>query len=89
MILFNLIRIPAPNYYFEPEWNPTDITYLLRVLDYPYQIRTDAITAVGAPSSIGFLVRILYWLFLVAQNFYDQGEEASVIPEDSNESASS
>ena len=39
-------------------------------LGFPFQIRADAITAVGAPSSIGFLVRALYWLYLVARSFY-------------------
>jgi hypothetical protein len=85
MLFFNLIVISAPNFVNEPAWNPTDITYLLQVLDCPYPIRSDAITAVGAATSIGFLVRILYWLHLVGKNFYLRDEEVSVIPEDSLE----
>lgn len=85
MLFFNLIVISAPNFVNEPAWNPIEITYLLQVLDCPYPIRSDAITAVGAATSIGFLVRILYWLHLVGKNFYLRDEEVSVIPEDSLE----
>lgn len=60
----------APNFTHEPNWNPTEITYLLLTLGCPYQIRSDAITAVGAPSSIGYLVRALYWLYQVGKNYF-------------------
>ena len=39
-------------------------------IGYPYQIRSDAITAVGAPSTIAFLIRALYWLYLVVRAFF-------------------
>ena len=35
-------------------------------MKYPWTIRNDAITAVGAPSSIEFILRALYWLYLLA-----------------------
>ena len=40
------------------------------MLEYPYTIRSDAITAVGAPSTVGFLMRALYWLYLGVRMFY-------------------
>jgi hypothetical protein len=40
------------------------------LLEYPYTIRSDAITAVGAPSTVGYLMRALYWLYLGARMFY-------------------
>ena len=40
------------------------------MLDYPYTIRSDAITAVGAPSTVGFLMRALYWLYLAVRMLY-------------------
>jgi len=82
--------VTAPNFLHEPNWNPSDITHLLSTLGCPYQIRSDAITAVGAPSSIGYLVRALYWLYQVAKNFYVTIENVpSVIQEDSEENKES
>ena len=40
------------------------------MLEYPYTIRSDAITAVGAPSTVVFLMRALYWLYLGVRMFY-------------------
>lgn len=70
----------APNFTQEVQWTPSDIQSLLQTLGYPYQVRSDAITAVGAPSSIGYLVKALYWLYQIARQFYQSGvimEEAS------------
>lgn len=49
-----------------PAFKPDDINRFFAFLKYPYTIRADAITAVGAPSSIGFLVKAVYWLYLTA-----------------------
>ena len=40
---------------------------MFKFLKYPYEIRKDAIIAVGAPSSVGFLVKAIYWLYLLAK----------------------
>ena len=50
-----------------PEFKPAEVNNLFKFLKYPYTIRNDAITAVGAPSSIGFLVKAIYWLFVLAK----------------------
>ena len=50
-----------------PQFKPAEINNLFSFLKYPYTIRNDAITAVGAPSSIAFLVKAIYWLFLIAK----------------------
>jgi len=50
------------------KFNPTDIKNLFMFLNYPFIIRNDAITAVGAPSTIGFLVKAIYWMFLIAKS---------------------
>lgn len=44
---------------------------LFGALSYPYHpIRNDAITAVGAPSTIGFLMRAIYWLYQVVKVYF-------------------
>jgi hypothetical protein len=61
---------------------------LFQELGYPFTIRADSITAVGAPSSIGYLVRALYWLHLVAKQFSIQvisATDTNVIEELSEE----
>ena len=40
------------------------------MLNYPYQIRADSITAVGAPSSVAFLIKAIYWLYLVVRTYH-------------------
>ena len=50
-----------------PEFKPAEVNNLFKFLKYPYTIRNDAITVVGAPSSIGFLVKAIYWLFVLAK----------------------
>ena len=44
------------------------------MLEYPYSIRSDAITAVGAPSSISFIMRAIYWLYMLARIYYGRPE---------------
>lgn len=60
----------VPNLDKMPNFNPKEIQHLFATLEYPYAIRADAITAVGAPSSIGFLMRAIYWLYLVTRTYY-------------------
>lgn len=50
-----------------PNFKPDDINNLFKFLKYPSTIRNDAITAVGAPSSVAFLIKALYWLYILAQ----------------------
>ena len=45
---------------------------MFAALNYPGQIRTDAITAVGAPSNVQFLMRAIYWLFQVTRVYFMQ-----------------
>jgi hypothetical protein len=35
-----------------------------------FEIKKHAITAVGAPNSIGMLVKGIYWLYLIAKRQY-------------------
>lgn len=65
MLIFNLIQIAAPNFRNLPVWTVPNITNLFSILGCPYQIRADAITAVGAPSSVGYIVKAIYWLYQV------------------------
>lgn len=71
-MIFYLVNQFAPNYAHPPKFEPVEIHQLFQVLRYPYQIRNDAITAVGAPSSISFLMKAIYWLFLIAKIYYMQ-----------------
>lgn len=70
MILFKLMQAVAPNLQQEIKIDPKEIQNFFGLLEYPYTIRSDAITAVGAPSTIGFLIRALYWLYLSVRMFY-------------------
>ena len=72
----------APNLRNAPNFNPKEIQHLFEVLKYPYTIRSDAITAVGAPSTIGILVKAIFWLYLIARVYYGRPE---AILEDSAE----
>lgn len=65
-----------------PEFNAKEIQHLFLTLGYPHTIRSDAITAVGAPSSIAFLMKAIYWLYLVVRTFYGRPE---AIQEESEE----
>lgn len=47
-----------------PVFKAEDIQNLFEFFRYPYTIRNDAITAVGAPSTISFLVKALYWFYI-------------------------
>ena len=48
-------------------------------LQYPYTIRADAITAVGAPSSVAFLIRAIFWLYLVVKSYYKSADSQIVL----------
>lgn len=63
LMIFNLIQVVAPNFREPPSWNVVSILHLFNALGCPYTIRPDAITAVGAPSSISYLVKAIYWLY--------------------------
>ena len=49
------------------------------MIHYPYSIRADAITAVGAPSSVSFLMKAIFWLYLVVRTFYHTGGSRSQV----------
>ena len=70
MLVFHLLQTVIPNFNEPPKFEPTEIQELFTSLDYPYSIRSDAITAVGAPSSIGFLLKAIYWLYNVSKYFF-------------------
>jgi hypothetical protein len=53
---------------------------LFSFLQYPSTIRADAITAVGAPSTIAFLMRAIYWLYTLA-NVYMLQIDSDIINE--------
>lgn len=53
-------------------------------MEYPSTIRNDAITAVGAPSTIGFLVKAIYWLYVLA-SLHTHDHVNSVIEEEVEE----
>ena len=59
-----------------PQFKPAEINHLFGFLKYPFQIRNDAITAVGAPSSIGILVKAIYWLYILAAAHQAQTDDA-------------
>lgn len=69
-IIYNLIKIFAPNYQTMPKFEEQEIVTLFKQLCYPGTIRSDAIKAVGAQTSISFLLRALYWLYLVAKVYF-------------------
>lgn len=63
-LIFNLLKQVAPNLQRAFKFDIPDMHALFGSLAFPYHpIRNDAITAVGAPSSIGFLMRAIYWLY--------------------------
>ena len=70
LLIHHLIHQLAPNYTELPKFETHEIQSLFASLKYPHQIRNDAITAVGAPSTIGYLMRAIYWLFLVTKVYY-------------------
>ena len=67
-----------------PKFEPGEIQGLFAALQYPGTIRSDAITAVGAPSSIQFLMRAIYWLYSVIKVYFfekKQLDDQDNIPE--------
>ena len=65
-----------------PIFKPTEINALFGFLKYPWTIRSDAITAVGAPSNIAFLVKAIYWLYILASSHTPADSQANMINED-------
>ena len=83
-VILKLLELMAPNLYESeaPPFKAPDIQHLFATLQYPYTIRADAITAVGAPSSIGFLMRAIYWLYLVVRTYYGRPEAVVEVSEE-------
>ena len=79
MLIFQLLSVAAPNYRNPPLWQTPEILYLFQTLNCPYTIRPDAITAVGAPNSISYLAKAIYWLFTVVKTYFNSDD---VIPEE-------
>lgn len=65
-----LLQLVVPNLHVVPGFNPREVQNLFATLSYPYTIRADAIQAVGAPSSIYFLMRAIFWLYLAVRTLY-------------------
>jgi hypothetical protein len=70
MVILYLLSLVTPNLHSTPAFNPQEIQNMFATLNYPYSIRADAITAVGAPSSVAFLMKAIYWLYLAVRTFY-------------------
>jgi len=82
LLIYHLLQLFAPNLRAPPTFNAKEIQHLFSTLAYPFVIRSDAITAVGAPSTVAFLMRAIYWLYLIARVYYGRPE---AIIEESNE----
>ena len=65
-----------------PNFKPDEINNLFKFLKYPSTIRNDAITAVGAPSSVGFLIKALYWLYILASAHHAESVGNGTIEEE-------
>ena len=75
----------APNYTTAPKFEPHEIQSLFSSLCYPGSIRSDAITAVGAPSSIQYLMRAIYWLYWVCKVFFFEKQPAALAEGDNDD----
>jgi len=67
-----------------PRFAPDEIQSLFSALCYPGgQIRSDSITAVGAPSTVQYLMRAIYWLYQIARVYFvrKQTSDPSLIKE--------
>ena len=86
-VIIKLLELMAPNLYESeaPPFKAPDIQHLFATLHCPYTIRADAITAVGAPSSVGFLMRAIYWLYLVVRTYYGRPEAVVEVSEEDQE----
>ena len=86
-MIIHLLRLMAPNFYENeaPPFKALEIQHLFATLEYPGTIRADAITAVGAPSSIGFLMRAIYWLYLVARTYHGHPEAVLEVSDEDRE----
>ena len=69
-VILLLTQLLIPNLQRGPAFNPKEVQNFFSVIHYPFTIRADAITAVGAPSSVSFLMKAIFWLYLVAKSFY-------------------
>ena len=79
LLIDSLLQLMVPNLAVMPSFTPKEVQHLFAFLQYPYQIRADAITAVGAPSSINFLMRAIYWLYLVARTYYRESQPGAIL----------
>jgi hypothetical protein len=70
MFIYTLIKQFAPNYQSPPKFEAVEIRGLFEALCYPGTIRSDAISAVGAPSTIHFLMKAIYWLYQVTKVYF-------------------
>ncbi|CDW88927.1 UNKNOWN [Stylonychia lemnae] len=73
-IIYHLIKQFAPNYNVQPKFEENEILQIFNMLKYPGTIRSDAIKAVGAQTTIAFLIRALYWLYLVTKIYFIRKE---------------
>ena len=69
-LIYLLINVYAPNYAAAPKFEESEIQGLFNFLHYPGKIRSDAISAVGAQTSMPYLLKALYWLFLITKVYY-------------------
>jgi hypothetical protein len=77
-LIFNLLKLVAPNLQKPFKFEVHEINGLFGALCYPWHpIRTDAITAVGAPSTISFMMRAIFWLYQVVKVYFLKKKEAS------------
>ena len=85
-LIFKLLRLFAPNYSAPPKFTTDEIQSLFIGLCYPCgQIRSDSITAVGAPSTVSYLMRAIYWLYQVSRVYFmekKQRRSSAVIKEE-------
>ena len=85
LLLQHLLQLVVPNVKEMPKFTHKDVLHLFQTLGYPYSIRSDAITAVGAPNSIAYLVRALYWLYLNVRTYYRHAFPGAIIEESDEE----
>lgn len=76
-LIYTLLKQIAPNYQSPPKFEAGEIRGLFEALCYPGTIRADAISAVGAPSTIQFLMRAIYWLYQVTKVYFLEVEDHS------------
>ena len=87
-LISTLLKLMAPNLEeeFLPQFKSPDIQNLFATLQYPFTIRPDAITAVGAPNSFAYLIKAIYWLYLAARTYYGSPQAVMEVEEEDAES---